>query len=308
MRGRYKESSAGVQFIILFMLGLGGALIFSALGAVFASLIYEIGLVEIFNDPMGVSRGSIDILKFLQIFSSIGTFLVPALIAGYLFASKPGQYLGFNSFSKPFLVVLLLVVVAICGSAVSDILFRFSRSVPWPESLHFIKQVLDSAEAMMAEQIQRFLVMEDFSQFSGVFFIMAVLPALGEELLFRGVLQPVIKKGFGNPHLAIWLSAFLFSIFHQQVYAFLSILILGVVLGYIREWSGSLWPSVILHLINNGTIIVAVYFLDIPYDNKESLEAGLDWGVSLPMIIGFAIGLGGLYFTFSTRQKRESPL
>ena len=302
MKGAYSNSSAWVQFLILLMLGLAGAMVFSALGAVVAPLFYDVKLMDIFTDPLGVSKGSIGVLKLLQLFSSAGTFVVPALTAAFLFSAKPGSYLAFKGFTKPLVVIGLVVLVALCGNSVSDLLYRFSTAVPWPESLEFLREALDNAEKAMGEQIQRFLEMDSFWDFLGVFFIMAVLPAVGEELLFRGVLQKIILKGFGNVHIAVWVTALLFGLLHQQVYAFLSIMILGVVLGYLKEWSGSIIVPMILHLINNGGIIVAVYFFDVPYNNQEVLETGLDWNMTLPMLVGFGLGLFALRRIFNKKQ------
>lgn len=302
MKGAYSNSSAWVQFLIILMLGLAGALVFSALGAAVAPLFYDVKLMDIFTDPLGVSKGSTGVLKLLQLFSSLGTFVVPALAAAFLFSNKPASYLAVKSFTKPLLVTGLVILVALCGNSVSDLLYRFSTAIPWPQSLEFLREALDSAEKAMGAQIQRFLEMESFWDFLGVFFIMAILPAVGEELLFRGVLQKVILKGSGNMHIAVWVTALLFGLLHQQVYAFLSITALGVVLGYLKEWSRSIVVPMILHLVNNGGIILAVYFFDVPYNNQEVLDKNLDWSMTLPMLAGFGVGLLVLHRIFHEKK------
>ncbi|AEV33021.1 CAAX amino terminal protease family [Owenweeksia hongkongensis DSM 17368] len=306
MKGVFSEKSGTFQFMLIVLLGVAGAMVFSFLGVVLVPLFFPISFVELMENISSITSGNVGILKFLQLFAATGTFVVPALVAAYLFSNKPKGYLKVNSFPKPILVVLLLVVISLGANAVSDLLYRFTAAIPWPEALHFIKDILDKAESAMTAQMQKFLIMENVWQFAFSFLVMAILPAVGEELLFRGVIQRVMKRGFGGMHLAVWVTAFLFALLHQQFYAFLSIMALGVVLGYIKEWSGSIWVPIILHLINNGAIILGVYFLELPYDNEGMLGDKVNWAISLPMLVVFAAALLALKKTFDTSNK--SPL
>ena len=89
--------------------------------------------------------------------------------------------------------------------------------------------------------------------------IIALLAAVGEELLFRGVILQLFVEWFKNKHLAIIISAILFSAMHIQFYGFLPRMILGILFGYIFIWSGSLWIPILLHFIFNGITVVAAY-------------------------------------------------
>ena len=142
----------------------------------------------------------------------------------------------------------------------------------------------------MEDQIARFLQMNNPLDLIQVFFVMALLPALGEESLFRGALQPVLRRKLSG-HAAVWITAALFALMHQQFYTFLPILALGAVLGYLREWSGSIWLSVIMHLVNNGSIVIGVYFSGMTYAEINDLSSGWEWYWSVPAIIVFMITL-----------------
>ena len=306
MKGVFRDRSGAFQFTLVFLLGVAGAMIFSFVGVLFLPLFYAVSYAELMDNMTFIMNHDVGILKFLQLFAATGTFLVPAFIAAYLISVEPMDYLKINKFSSPVLVVLLLIVVSLGGNAVSDLLYRFSAGLSWPESMVFIKEVLDKAEADMTAQMRQFLIMDNSGQFLFSFLVMAILPAVGEELLFRGVIQPVMKKAFGGANIAIWITAFLFALLHQQFYAFLSIMALGVVLGYIKEWSGSIWVPIILHLINNGAIILGVYFLEMPYDNESMLGDEVNWMISIPMLIGFVAALVVLRKLF--RLTKKSPL
>ena len=90
--------------------------------------------------------------------------------------------------------------------------------------------------------------------------MIALLPAVGEELIFRGIIQRILKNLFRSGHLSVWVTAFVFSAIHFQFYGFLPRFILGLVFGYLFLWSETLWLPVIAHFINNGVLLLLVYF------------------------------------------------
>jgi membrane protease YdiL (CAAX protease family) len=94
----------------------------------------------------------------------------------------------------------------------------------------------------------------------GNLFIVAFLPAIGEELLFRGLLQQLIRKMTGSSHMGIWITAAVFSALHLQFFGFLPRLLLGALFGYLLEWTGSLWLPIIAHFINNATGVLVFFF------------------------------------------------
>jgi membrane protease YdiL (CAAX protease family) len=134
------------------------------------------------------------------------------------------------------------------------------------------------------------------------FIIIAVLPAIGEEFTFRGWLQPAFEKATGNPHIAIWVSAFLFSAFHFQFFGFVPRLLLGAMFGYMMYWSGNLWVPIVAHFVNNGFSVVMMYLhqLKLVDFDAESSEA-----LPLIYVIPFAILFGFLMFFLKKNVQRE---
>jgi membrane protease YdiL (CAAX protease family) len=89
--------------------------------------------------------------------------------------------------------------------------------------------------------------------------VIAIVPAIGEELLFRGYLQQSFSNWLSNPHVAIIVTAVLFSAIHLHFQAFLPRFILGVLLGYLFYWSGSLWLPILAHFANNAQAVIISY-------------------------------------------------
>ena len=87
--------------------------------------------------------------------------------------------------------------------------------------------------------------------------VLVILPAVGEELVFRGSLQPLLGRILGRPHAAVWVSALIFSAIHGQWLGFVPRFLLGALFGYLALWSGSLWPSVLAHMSNNLLSLLA---------------------------------------------------
>lgn len=290
LKGQFADRGIAVQILLLLFLALLGTMLFTGLGMGIAASIYDISSQEVLgiftsiSDPAGR-----EIFKIIQGFSTIGTFLVPAVFGSYLLSHHPEEFMGVQAFPKPALFYLLLLgAVALGMGGLSDLLYQLSAALPWPES--FLSSLSASQDLMMA-QYESILAMNGFLDFMQVFLVMALLPAVAEEALFRGCLQPLIQR-YLNTHIAIWLTAFLFALLHQQYLAFLSIFFLGAVLGYLREWTGSIWVPTLLHLVNNGSIVIAVFFFDLDYrQNLESelqgslLESGLLVGVLMVALL-----------------------
>jgi len=134
--------------------------------------------------------------------------------------------------------------------------------------------------------------------------IIGLIPAIGEELLFRGILQNLFFKGTQNIHIAILTSAFVFSAIHLQLYGFLPRFLLGVLFGYLYWWTHNLVFPIIAHLFNNS-FALTVSFLYPKSATVYELE-GYELP-PIPTIIIFAI-IGtflGIYIQKNTRYLHK---
>jgi len=125
-----------------------------------------------------------------------------------------------------------------------------------PESLKGIEDWMKATETEAANLTGAFIKMDSIGLFLFNLLMIGVLPAIGEEMLFRGLLQRLLRDWFGNIHVAIFMAAFFFSAMHMQFYGFFPRMMLGVIFGYLFYWSGSLWVPIWAHFINNGSVII----------------------------------------------------
>ena len=235
------------------------------LGSVFFNVSYNdiAGILkqDLFTEHLGY-------LKFLQIFYSIGLFLVPGILAGYFIQGNSFKYI--LAHNRPSLVTAIVVVLLLlCAVPVINFLVELNMGISLPDKLAGIEEKIRSSEKDAQDMMNAF-----FSATSGWGFIVnlvmiAVIPALGEEFLFRGVIQRILTEWFKNHHIAILVSAILFSIMHFQFLGFLPRMALGVLFGYLFVWTRTIWVPVIAHFINNAMAVVFIYLYSdgvIQYD------------------------------------------
>ena len=132
--------------------------------------------------------------------------------------------------------------------------------------------------------------------------VIAILPGIGEELIFRGVLQKEIGLMARNPVLAIWIAAIIFSAIHLQFEGFLPRMVLGVVLGYLYYWTGNLWVPMLAHAFNNGIQILLIYItgMDISTFDEKSSDQLQWWMIPLSIVL--------MYFISTAIRKNSKAL
>lgn len=198
-------------------------------------------------------------MKFLQSFISIGIFVVPAWFFPKALKQDPASFLQAGSSFTLRDLGLGLALIIVSAPLVSW-LVNVNEHITFPASMAGLEQQLKASEDLAQELSRAFVQADSFGELLLNLFIVAVVPAICEELLFRGALQQFIRMCFRNGHAAVWSAAIIFSAFHQQFYGFLPRLVLGAMLGYMFLYSGSLWVSVIAHFINNALALLGTYY------------------------------------------------
>ena len=291
-----------MQFFLLIAVTLFSAGLLGALGLLACETFYGADwevIQSYLNDPM--MPGAVGVLKVLQLFNTLGIFLIPAMIFSQLLSPQPETFLRLNrTFS--WAIAAAIVVLFIAFTPITDLLAWLNDSIHLPSFLSGFETEMRQSSDDMQSLMGTFLSMENFGQFLFNIFLMAVLPALGEEFFFRGVIQRLLISRTGLVHLSVWVTAFAFAIMHQQFFGIIPLVILGALLGYLKEWTGSVWASILAHFVNNASIIVVMYFSNYNMSDMESLSTP-NWMYVIPAILV----CGGLIFYLYKNRVAALP-
>ena len=131
-----------------------------------------------------------------------------------------------------------------------------------------------STEQQLAEITRYLTSFTNPGQYLVGVLVIAVLAGIGEEIVFRGLLQNELYRATGKIHLAIWVSAIFFSAMHLQFYGFVPRVLLGALFGYLYYWSGNLLVPMFAHFFNNFLAVSSIYFglSDVPGMETENPE------------------------------------
>lgn len=252
---------------------------FALLGMVLSSVI-TIGLLFILyggNAFAAMQSGGeelelyINAIKIGQAFTTIFLFLLPPLLLARLEHMKLSELIGLK---RPGAGNLLIVAALMaCSLPVIEWLAIWNQQMVLPEWLKPVEEWMRAKEDEATRLTLAFLKVNHVGDYLINLLVIALLPAIGEEFLFRGAIQRSFKRMFANPHIAIWVAAFIFSAIHMQFFGFLPRLLLGAMFGYIYWWTGSIWYAVFAHFLNNGYAVTMAWYMQVkhlPIENADN--------------------------------------
>lgn len=198
-------------------------------------------------------------MKIAQGLSSIFMFVVPPIVY-YLITRKANQMrdLGFRSLDRPWWLIIIGVAVMLLSIPFTSQLTLWNENMSFGPAFAKLEAYLKTLEETAQAATEKMLNVSTIGGLLLNLLIIALIPAVGEEMTFRGVLQQSLTRKM-NPHAAIILSAAIFSFIHFQFYGFLPRMFLGILLGYMFYITGSLWTSILMHFVNNGSLVVLYY-------------------------------------------------
>lgn len=285
-------------FFMLIAFAIAGLILASALGAQIWVQMTGKSFSEMqkgMSDP-----ANSDVMKIIQTVTAIIGFLLPTLVTAALLNRRPIKLLGFSSTDiKPSQVGLVILLIG-ASLLVATSLSHITNTIPIPKSWEIR---FDRLEEEYNKQVSAIISLKNSTDYIIALIVMAFLPALCEETLFRGGLQNFLTRGTNMPWLSIIIVSILFSLAHFSFYGFLSRFFLGVVLGALFHYSGKLWLSILAHFINNALAITVLYISiqqGKPLQEAMKQDESSFWGIlALPVVIG----LFGLFKKVSIRRR-----
>ena len=246
-------------------------------------------------------------LKYFQVVQSIGLFVAPAVVLGWLYHGNFYDYLQLNHTTK-FTSYLYAGVSILVMIPLINYIGEINSQMKLPESLSGLENWMRTMEDAAKVLTDKFMKVESISGLLFNVFMIAVLPALGEELMFRGVIQRIFTTMTKNYHWGIWIGAFIFSAFHMQFYGFLPRVLLGAMFGYLLVWTGTIWVPILAHFVNNTMGVVGYYLID-----KGSISKDIEqWGTGpeqFPLVL-FSLAFTGLllFLIYRNSMKTKIPV
>jgi len=287
----FKKVHPMLQLLIFAGMAMGCFLIFGLVGTMILAKVTGIDVMTL-SDPDKWDYANPSLLTFLRgmlVVQFFALYIIPVFLFARFCDPKPTQYLGLTS-AKPMYFILGIVVLLVALPFV-DWTGIFNHGLI-PETTSIGKWMKTSEEAA-AKQIGFMLKRNTVQDLFVNLVLVAVFAGVGEELLFRGVLQRLFIKLFKNPWAGILVTAFIFSAIHLQFYGFIPRFILGILLGLLYWYSGSLWPAIIAHFVYDAFAVVMIWFnpalaeedsVAVSFGNKTMLAA-----ISLALIIFIVI-------------------
>lgn len=272
---------------------------FIGAGLVLGTLISTIPFLGKMNVSGGSSKDLMDsllvpenagILRLMQFISTFFIFFLPAYFYAKLCHDKPFTHLGIKKTvnASQLLIVFIIVLVSL---PFVGMLGQLTEMLPFSETT---MQKFKAAEEDYAKQVAVIGRMNNFFDFLISMIMLAILPALFEETLFRGGLQNLLSRWTKLPILAIIITSVIFSAVHFSYLGFFSRVVLGFVLGWMYHRTGNLWLSIAAHVTNNAVALTFLYVMKLKNPDADLNTSDPEFA----LWVGFVSLLGMLAFLF----------
>ena len=296
LKGIYRNKSESTKLFLFVMI----VFISSLIG------VLSIGIIFVDIGELNFTQENISQLKIMQLISSVFIFIIPPLLFSYFENDQYLKELGFNSkFKRQNILMILMIIlfsqplVAYCMQLNLDFIHSISDYIP--KVIESMKQMEEDAKLL----IEEFLKMDNIGDLLFNLFLIAIIPAIGEEMFFRGVIQKKLKNILRNPHIAILITSFIFSAIHMQFFGFLPRFFLGIILGYLFYYSGSLWMPIIAHFINNALAVLLMY---LPFSEKINTDISQLENTEISMMQATIFLVIVLFFIYLYKQINSKEI
>lgn len=278
-------------------------LLFSLMGSFLAgALLHMIGM------SYPAFTGTIWYYRLTILLQDLLVMFLPAYTLYRWIGGTPMKRMGLKRTGKlslALLVTLLVFAVSYPGIAV---VARWNEQMVLPDALRGVENWMRQMEDALRQLTDLFLSGESWIDLLMNLFLVAATAAFVEEIFFRGALQQLLERWFRKGHLAVWVTAFIFSAIHLQFFGFFPRLLMGAVLGYLFLYSGNLWLPMLYHFVNNASVVVITFFCGENNFLEQLEKKPLTWG-AIPVMIASGVLTYFIFLRFKRLiddQKHDS--
>jgi membrane protease YdiL (CAAX protease family) len=229
----------------------------------------------------------------------VGFIVLPLLVLKFSKSTQTPTDL-FQSVPNQTWLLLASAILLVISLPLAEQFALLNKHMSFPDFLKSTEELMNQKEKTAAILTNILVQYAHPSSFLLVFVVMSIIPAIGEELVFRGIVQNELIKIGDNKHFAIWASAFVFSFIHFQFFGFIPRMLLG---GYCYLWTNSLWVPIAMHFVNNAlTLVITAFFKTSLLNASQQEDTTFDIRFFIPYIVAQAVFLF-VYYKFVRKQQ-----
>jgi membrane protease YdiL (CAAX protease family) len=261
----YNQPQPGKQFFIFIAITLGMLIAGGFIGLGLIAMMYGSDIMMQVMQMNLSNPKNVQALWVLQIVSTtLPILLIPVVFARWV-VREPQAYLKTGARFAPLLLMMVFFVM-LFSSPIVEVVSNLNQRMVLPQFLKDLETWMRNSEQSGQKATEALLKMDTIWDLIKSVLLVGLFTAIAEEFMFRGGMQTIFIRWTRNHHAAIWITAAIFSAFHMEFYGFLPRLMLGILFGYFAYWSGSIWPAVWGHFLNNGSAVVITYL----YQHKKT--------------------------------------
>ncbi|MBU1008712.1 MAG: CPBP family intramembrane metalloprotease [Bacteroidetes bacterium] len=306
----FGQTHTGFKLFLFLGLMLLSTLLVMVLSLLIGSLVFGLPFQDLlFKMGQPQSESGLEIARFMQIGSQMGLFVLPPILFALLVSRPASAFLGFRLRPNGWAMVAALLLMFTALPLIHE-MGEWNKLMKLPQWLSGLEDWMKEKEELAGVLTEAFLRVNAWYLLLFNLLMIALIPAVGEELVFRSVLQPLLGKGLRSIHAGIVISALLFSAMHMQFYGLLPRFALGLLLGYAYYWSGSIWLPMAMHFVNNGAAVVVYYlhfngFIETAMEDFGTPQGSLMLIVSMLLSAALVYGLYRLKLPIASTDTKK---
>ncbi len=282
-----------LSLIVIVLVTIGVLILLQGFALALVPTLYNISI----EDLLGLMTGDYDVpngrmaMLFVQgIGSGIGFWVAAWVIIRFIDRAELHWDVQGSRFNSKSLGVVLMITLG--AMFFNSLLLYWNAQLELPESMADVESWMREMEVQLMEMTKFLTDFQTIPELLTGILVIGVFAGVGEEMFFRGVMQPKIKLYTNSAHWGIWLTAIIFSAIHVQFYGFVPRVFLGALFGYLYHYSGSLLYPIFAHIFNNGLTIIMIYLgnegmVDFEMESTEAVSYPAALTGLLVLIVGF---------------------